>query len=443
MGIAGMPLTQYLDLPRLRNMSPGAVAACALLFVTGMALLGSASFAGGFYIASLLLGLYLLWRLPRVRIVVPPAVRYYLGFYLAFVALVLVHIVVFSTSTSHIDQVSRIGLGVLNGFTFLALLGFSREKLFELLVLVAAAHAAVAVAVAFWQGIDFASLSLAAERAHGITNPIPFSEMLATSIGVVALAIAGRMDSGRLWGQFLLLAFVVAIGAFAVFLTGTRGTLIGFLLLLFLLWIVLLGRVKLWLAAVFTVPAIMVVLAAGSFLLERDAVSATTLLDLVGAADVTDFHDDSIGIRLQLWSHALDLIAEAPLLGHGISSFPDVLRAPELGVSENSVLFTFSNVHNQYLDMVMKMGLVGAALFFMPLFISLGVGLRLALHRENRVAGLTIIWVGGSYAVYGLTQTFYGHASTTLHYGVYLGMLMWLTPGGRYGDVRQPPETVS
>lgn len=438
-----MPLAQHFELPRLRNVSPRAVLACALLFVVGMALLGSAKIAGGFYIASLLLGLYLLWRLPRVRIVVPPAVKLYLGSYLAFVALVLAHIVVLSTSTSHIDQVSRIGLGLLSGFTFLALFGFSRERLFDFTVLVAAAHAAVAVSVAFWQGVDFASLSLAAERAHGVTNPIPFSEMLATSIGVVALAIAGRIDSRRLWVPLGLLALVVGLGAFAVFLTGTRGTLIGFLLLLFLLWIVLLGRMNLWLAAVVTLPAVALVLAAGSFLLERDAATTSTLIDLLSATSATDYRDDSIGIRLQLWSHARDLIAEAPLLGHGIGSFPQVLRAPELGVPDDSILFTFSNVHNQYLDMTMKMGLVGATLFFLPLAVAFGVGLRLAFDPASRVEGLAIVWVGGSYAIYGLTQTFYGHASTTLHYGVYLGMLMWLAPGGSYGDVRQPPETVS
>lgn len=443
MGIASMPLAQHFDLPRLRNVSSRAVLACALLFIISMALLGSMKIAGGFYIASLLLGLYLLWQLPRVRILIPPAVKLYLGAYLAFVVLVLVHIVAFSTSTSHIDQVSRIGLGLLSGFTFLALFGFSREKLFEFTVLVATAHAVVAVCVAFWQGIDFALLSFAAERAHGVTNPIPFSEMLATSIGVVALAIAARIDSDRVWGVLSLLAFVVGLGTFAVFLTGTRGTLIGFLLLLLLMWIVLLGRVKLWLAMVVTLPTVALVLIAGSFLLERNGATVSTLIELLSLANAMNYQDDSIGLRLQLWSHARNLIAEAPLLGHGIGSFPDVLRAPELAVPDDSILFTFSNVHNQYLDMTMKMGFIGATLFFLPLAVAFVVGLRLALDPTSRAEGLIIVWVSGSYAIYGLTQTFYGHASTTLHYGVYLGMLVWLAPGGSYGDILQSPEVVS
>jgi O-antigen ligase len=109
-------------------------------------------------------------------------------------------------------------------------------------------------------------------------------------------------------------------------------------------------------------------------------------------------------------------------------------------VPADSVLFRYGNVHNQYLDMAMKMGLVGAALFFAPLAVALVVGVRLALDPQRRVWGLAILWVGGSYAIYGLTQTFYGHASTTLQFGVYLGLLMWLAPGGRYGNILREPE---
>lgn len=438
-----MSLAQYFDLPRLQNVSPGPVFLCALLFAVGMALLGSLKLAGGFYIASLILGLYLLWRLPRTQIVIPPAVRLYLGFYLAFFALVLAHIAIFSASTSNIDQVSRIGFGLLNGFTFLALFGFSRDRLFDFVVLVAAAHAAVAITVALYQGVDFSSLSLATERAHGVTNPIPFSEMLLTSVGLLAIAIAARIDPHQSWAAFGLLALVIGLGIFAVFLTGTRGTLIGFLLLFLLVLIVLVGRMSPWPAVVFTVLAVAALLVAGSFLFERDLETASMLLNFFNETHATEYREDSIGIRFQLWMHAFDLIGETPLFGHGIDSFPDVLRMPELGVPADSVLFTFSNVHNQYLDMMMKMGLLGAMLFFAPLAVALVVGLRLALDPAERVKGLAILWVGGSYAIYGLTQTFYGHASTTLHFGVYLGMLMWLAPGGRYGDICQRPETVS
>lgn len=435
-----MFLAHLSGLPRLQNVSPRAVLACALLFVVGMALLGSTKIAGAFYILSLLLGLYLLWRLPRVRIVMPPAVRLYLGFYFCFVALVLAHIVVLSGPTSNIDYISRIGLGVLNGFTFLALFGFSRERLFDFAVLVAAAHATVAIAVALYQGLDFSALGLAGARASGVTNAIPFSEMLLTSVGVVAIALAARVDPQRRGPALALLALVVGLGLFAVFLTGTRGTLLAFLLLLPLMMVALTGRIAPLPAAAFTVLALASMLLAGSILFQRDPEMVTMLSDFFDGAGLDAYRADSVGIRLQMWVVAIEMIRDAPLLGQGIDSYPAVLYRPELGVPPDSILFRYGNVHNQYLDMAMKMGLVGAFLFFAPLVVALVAGLRLALDGERRVWGLTILWVGGSYAIYALTQTFYGHASTTLHFGVYLGLLIWLAPGGSYGNILQQPE---
>ncbi|MCO5148044.1 MAG: O-antigen ligase family protein [Aquamicrobium sp.] len=435
-----MFLAHLSGLPRLQNVSPRAVLACALLFVAGMALLGSLKIAGAFYVLSLLLGLYLLWRLPRVRIVMPPAVRLYLGFYFCFVALVLAHIAVLSVPTSSIDQVSRIGLGLLNGFIFLVLFGFSRERLFDFAVLVAAAHAGVAIAVALYQGLDFSTFGLADDRASGVTNAIPFSEMLMTSVGLVAIALAARIEAHRSLPALMLLALVVGLGLFAVFLTGTRGTLLGFLLLFPLMMVALAGRIAPWPATAFAVLALAAMLLAGNVLFQRDPGMVTMLSDFIGGAGLDAYRTDSVGIRLQMWVVALEMIRDAPLLGQGIDSYSEVLRRPELGVPADSVLFQYSNVHNQYLDMAMKTGLVGAVLFFAPLVIALVTGLRLGLDPERRVWGLAILWVGGSYAIYGLTQTFYGHASTTLQYGVYLGLLMWLAPGGSYGNILREPE---
>lgn len=436
-----MFLAHLSGLPPLQNVSPRAVLACALLFVVGMALLGSTKIAGAFYVLSLLLGLYILWRLPRVRIVVPPAVRLYLGFYFCFVALLLAHIVVFSAPTSNIDQVSRIGLGVLNGFTFLALFGFSRERLFDFAVLVAAAHAAVAIAVALYQGLDIPGLGLAEARASGVTNAIPFSEMLLTSVGLVAIALAARVDPARRWPALASLALIVGLGLFAVFLTGTRGTLLAFLLLLPLMTVAMFGRIAPLPAAAFVVLAFASMLLAGSVMFQRDPEMMSMVSDFLDGAGLDAYRVDSVGIRLQMWVVALDMIRDAPLLGQGIDSYHAVLQRPELGIPADSILFRYGNVHNQFLDMTMRTGLVGAALFFAPLAVALVTGLRLAFDPGRRVWGLALLWVGGSYAIYGLTQVFYGHASTTLQFGVYLGLLIWLAPGGRYGDILRRPET--
>lgn len=445
-----MRLKLYPYLPRLQNVPPFAVMLCVWLFISGMALLGSLKLAGAFYILSLVLGLYLLWRLPRVPVIIPLSVRLYLGFYLAFVGLVLAHVLILSASGSNLDQVSRIGLGLLNGFIFLALCGFSRQKLFNLVVLMAAAHAGFAILVAIFQGIDFTTLSLAAERAHGTTNPIPFSEMLFTSLGIVAITFAARLDPGRSPTSFpfglltgvIVLALIVGGGIFAVFLTGTRGTLSAFVLLFPLILIALFDKVPSWLSAIFAVTILVAALVAASFLFEREPVTEM-LLNFLEGAPATTYPNNSIGYRLQLWTYGIELIRSRPFWGHGIDSLPQLLKQPELGIDPKSIVSNFTHLHNQYLDIALKMGLIGFVLFFTPLVVALMVGLKMARNPIDRVQGLVIIWAGGSYAIYGLTQVFYGHATTTLHYGVCLGMLMWLAPGGSYGNVVQRPETVA
>src|SRR5690606_40939393 len=130
--------------------------------------------------------------------------------------------------------------------------------------LVAAAHASVAMAVALYQGLDFSALGLAGARASGVTNAIPFSEMLLTSVGLVAIALAARVDPRRRWPALALLALIVGLGLFAVFLTGTRGTLLAFVLLFPLMMIALVGRIAPLPATVFTMLALASMLLAGA-----------------------------------------------------------------------------------------------------------------------------------------------------------------------------------
>ncbi|HTV71833.1 MAG TPA: O-antigen ligase family protein [Rhizobiaceae bacterium] len=444
---SGVP-TQHMSLARYPFIFPqegwGSLLAriCVVLFVIGMALLGSSKLSGYVYVASLLVGSPVLFLLPWREIHIPPAVRVYTAFYLSFVVLVLAHLVVFSAPISNIDQVSRIGIGLVNGLFFTLVFGFSRERLFNFIILLAAAHMAVACVVALYQGVDFLSLELARGRVHGSTNPLPFSEMLLVSLGLVSLFLAARVDRHRPLPGIALLTLTTVMGLFAIFLTGARGTMICFLLLFPLLWIVLIGKVNPRMTIGFAVAAVLALLIPASLLAERNSDHTWEMLvAFFSGADASAFKEDSIGLRFQLWTYALQWIGDAPLFGYGLNSFPHAFRAAEFGLPADSMLLKFNNVHNQYLDMVLNTGLVGAVLFFGPLVVALVAGLRMARDPVERLKGLAIIWVGCAYGAYGLTQTFYGHSNTSLQYGVYLGMLIWTVPYRRKADQR--PDVVS
>src|SRR5690606_30578176 len=123
-----------------------------------------------------------------------------------------------------------------------------------------------------------------------------------TSVGLAAIALAARIDPQRNLPALALLALLIGLGLFAVFLTGTRGTLLGFVLLFPLMMVALAGRIAPWPAAAFAVLALAAVLLAGSVLFQRDPEMVSLLTDFLDGADLDAYRTDSVGIRLQMWT---------------------------------------------------------------------------------------------------------------------------------------------
>ena len=113
--------------------------------------------------------------------------RIYIAAYISILLLYLGHVIFFGSDVDNLNNISRVGLGLLNGGFFLMLFRHRREANIVFVVLLALAHASVASTVAIWQGVNFGSFSLSTIRVGGITNPIPFSEMLMASLGIVAI----------------------------------------------------------------------------------------------------------------------------------------------------------------------------------------------------------------------------------------------------------------
>src|SRR5690606_29722944 len=124
-----------------------------------------------------------------------------------------------------------------NGAFFTALFARRNETVFGYLVVIALVHAVLSGAVAY-------SGALSGVRAGGETNPIPFSEMLPASIGLVAIVAAARMNGrGKVWRPLALAAFL-GVSFLALVLTGTRGTLVVVLPLIVLVAAAMKMRVR-------------------------------------------------------------------------------------------------------------------------------------------------------------------------------------------------------
>ena len=76
----------------------------------------------------------------------------------------------------------------------------------------------------------------------------------------------------------------------------------------------------------------------------------------------------SIGGRIEIWPMALNLIAEKPIFGYGFGVEEKILHLKNI-ILRNQL--GGAAVHNSYLGIILQLGIVGFAIFFIPLFILL------------------------------------------------------------------------
>jgi hypothetical protein len=387
-------------------------------FVIGMALLGVSRLSGYFYMGSLVSGAPVLLRFDYQALAVPRIVLVQVFFLLGFSVLGAIHLLMGNAELSLLDYGSRLWIGLINGFFFLALFRFDRRALFRFIGIVAGLHAVIAVAVAIWQGVDFSSLEFTGKRSHGMTNPIPYSNMLLVSVGLAALVIASLMHVRRAAVDIAFVVAVVGVGTVAVVLTGTRGTLLAVPLLALLLMIGYRSR--------FSQRTILSTVIGFTIASVLAGLTVFTLWPEEFMQAIERAGSDTL--RMRLLSLSWDIINDAPIFGHGLNSVPEVFAHLGLARTETSRLFQFNHMHNQYLDMLVKTGVVGSVLFFGPIVAAIVTSARLVSVPSERSLALAIFWVAGAFCIFGMTTSYFAHANTTLYLGVYLGMVAWLAP---------------
>jgi O-antigen ligase len=233
--------------------------------------------------------------------------------------------------------------------------------------------------------------------------------LLATSFVSLLLLRPEQSGGGVLVKTYIVQSIEFAICAFAAFhlalevgRNGRRGlaaasAVLGMLFLLNIIFVAT-GRTALIVVAVLLVLfairhfgwkgalatllagcALAAVLWASSPYL-RERVSAT--LDEVERYR-TEREETSAGFRLEFWKKSVEIIARAPLIGHGTGSITEQFRRLAVGQTGMAAVVT-PNPHNQTLTVGIQLGFLGIALLY-AMWIA-----HLALFR----GGGTIAWIG-------------------------------------------------
>jgi O-antigen ligase/GR25 family glycosyltransferase involved in LPS biosynthesis len=95
----------------------------------------------------------------------------------------------------------------------------------------------------------------------------------------------------------------------------------------------------------------------------------------------------SMGMRVVIWEITGEIIRDAPLLGHGLASYPHEYRSRVSGRYQDWRARPSDDPHNQYLMLWAETGLLGLAAFVWLLYCAL----RQPVHGPFRVAGLALL----------------------------------------------------
>ena len=238
-------------------------------------------------------------------------------------------------------------------------------------------------------------------RVGGFINPIPYATVLG-SLFLLLLSIAiFERDKKQ---KFIIFSVCAAL-FFAVLMTKTRGVILPVLIIapaIIIFRAVLLGRLKLVIVSIL----LCVFFAAGASFLLKDRVNAT--FKEMQAIETGD-ESGSIGLRLQMWDAGVAIWLKKPLFGWGSDHIVALDKMYEEGKVRPSLYhFNPPHYHDQYIDILVKRGVFGLALFVLVIFSVINLTLRIR-QRGLRWGGISSIVL---YLLAGITDVPYHHPNT-------------------------------
>ena len=304
-----------------------------------------------------------------------------------------------------------------------------------------AAIAALALALAFrpprsalWWGVTggalggallvaYQRLALGIDRPGGLLNAITTGDLL-VCFGLLALAAAIDL---RASGKAIWLALGAAAGFAGALMTGTRGGLLALLpaAFVFAYYGRMLGQRR----------ARALVLASFALVAAAYAIPRSGAQERVeqGINDVRSWYAGgsaytNMGIRLELWKGAAQLIAERPLLGR---AHAEARRAMALRVGQGTldpVVLPAEHFHNDALQALVTGGVAGLLAWLGILAAPLVFFARLLRARDadSFAPALAGVLVVSSYLCFGLTEVIFWSVKASLLYAQMVLLLMGL-----------------
>lgn len=257
------------------------------------------------------------------------------------------------------------------------------------------------------------NLYIGTGRNAGYINPIPYSTACAL-VSIIAFSLL--LDSSPFKGKTLpLVAFLLSLPP--IILSETRGIWLAFTLSIFIIIVVKCiknppSRKYILFTFIFTA----ILTSTGAFLF-KDKINERYNQTIYEVKKIqSGDYSTSVGLRLQMWMLAPELIKQKPILGHGQEQ-RDILKDKlEHGeISRSLYHYASAHFHNQFLDKMVKSGVIGTMLVIGLLLYPL-----MMVRKSPPSDAYIIIGLVSLFFIAGLTDVPFNHPQPLMLYLLFL-----------------------
>ena len=248
--------------------------------------------------------------------------------------------------------------------------------------------------------VMYYSVYLDISRAALSINAIPYSVICSVLLIINIIQIKEKQKTKN-----IAILFLTLINLSCIFILETRGVWIALILPLLLIAVNLTNKNKI--KHIIT-PTLLMLLILFSFHSEIKC----RIMDTTNEISQLKIGNDntSIGLRLQMWELTPLLIKDNYLIGLGENQkYKFKLLYKEGKVSKSLYHFQPNQYHNQYVDNIIKGGIVGSIIFFMFLISPL-------INNKNKETHYKLLCISFIllYSISGLTESIFIHGQTLL-----------------------------
>jgi len=270
-------------------------------------------------------------------------------------------------------------------------------------------------------------------RATGYTNAIQWGNIALLMAAMLAVQAGVHWRQLRTWHKAVVVV-AVALGLQASVMSGSRGGWVGLLLALppVLVCVLRYRRELLWkLGAGFALALVLAGVTNDDMLAERMQLVESEVSQYFAHSQT----HSSLGIRLEQYRLAGQLISEKPVFGWGMLGYVDEMHRRVDAGQYSPAIREYNFIHNEFIDLWVKLGVLGV-LLQAALYASVLALFWPSARRLQRFAGQPERWrhvlalrMSGAilplmYFSFGLTQHFFVHNSGIVFY-VFCVVILW------------------